>query len=98
MKVKIPYQMTKRQKKAMDEEIQAQIDEARVREADEYDAAVLWALHLCFGFGKKRLRKFYDFFCTLYLSDKYWKFGRSEIDLLKGIGVDICGWNHDGKV
>lgn len=98
VKIKTPYGMTGKQRKAMHEEIQKQIDAARMRDADEFDAAVLWAIHLCFGFGKKRLRRFYDFFRTLYLTSGKWKFGRDEIDLLKGIGVDIREWNHgDGN-
>lgn len=95
MKVKIPYKLTNKEQKAMNNEIEAQLQEARVRDADEFDAAVLWAMHLCLGFGKKRLRKFYDFFRTLYLSNKRWQFGRNEIDLLKKIGVYIEEWNRD---
>lgn len=97
MKVKIPYRMTNKERKAMNEEIEAQLAEARVRDSDEFDAAVLWALHLCFGFGKKRLRRFYDFFRKLYLSNKRWQFGRNEVELLKGIGVDIEGWNRESN-
>jgi asparagine synthetase B (glutamine-hydrolysing) len=97
MKVKIPYRMTNKERKAMNEEIEAQLAEARVRDSDEYDAAILWALHLCFGFGKKRLRRFYDFFRKLYLSNKRWQFGRNEVELLKGIGVDIEEWNREGS-
>lgn len=95
MKVKLPYQMTNKQRQAMNEEIQAQVELARQKENDEFDAAILWALHLCFGFGEKRLRKFYDFFRKLYLSSKRWKYGRNEVELLKGIGVDIEGWNRE---
>ena len=97
MKVRIPYKLSNKERKAMNEEIQKEIDEARVRDGDEFDAAVLWALHLCFGFGEKRLRKFYDFFRSLYLSSKRWRFGRNEIELLKGIGVDIEEWNRANK-
>jgi hypothetical protein len=97
MKVKIPYRMTNKERKAMNEEIEAQLAEARVRDSDEYDAAILWALHLCFGFGKKRLRRFYDFFRKLYLSNKRWQFGRNEVELLKGIGVDIEEWNRESN-
>jgi hypothetical protein len=97
MKVKIPYRMTNKERKAMNEEIQAQLAEARVRDSDEYDAAILWALHLCFGFGKKRLRRFYDFFRKLYLSNKRWQFGRNEVELLKGIGVDIEERNRESN-
>jgi hypothetical protein len=97
MKVKIPYRMTNKERKAMNEEIEAQLAEARVRDSDEYDAAILWALHLCLGFGKKRLRRFYDFFRKLYLSNKRWQFGRNEVELLKGIGVDIEEWNRESN-
>lgn len=97
MKVKIPYKLSNKEQKAMNEEIQRQIAEARVRDSDEFDAAVLWAMHLCFGFGKKRLRRFYDFFCKLYLSSNRWQFGRSEVELLKGVGVDIEEWNRERK-
>ena len=95
MKAKLPYRMTSKERKAMNEEIQAQLMEARTRDSDEYDAAILWALHLCFGFGKKRLRRFYDFFRKLYLNNKRWQFGRNEVELLKGIGVDIEEWNRE---
>lgn len=97
MRAKIPYKLTSKQEKAMKDEIQRQIDEARVRDSNEFDAAVLWALHLCFGLGKKRLRRFYDFFRRLYLNSNRWQFGRSEIDLLKGIGVDIEEWNRENS-
>lgn len=93
MKAKIPYRMTNNQRKAMSDEIESQIQAARIRDADEYDAAVLWAMHLCFGMGKKRLRRFYDFFRALYLSSGKWQYGRSEIEMLRGIGVDIEVWN-----
>lgn len=95
MKAKVPYKMTNKEERAMKEAIQKQLDEARIQDADEFDAAILWTMHLCFGFGKKRLRKFFDFFRTLYLNNNRWQFGRNEIDLLKGIGVDIEEWNHD---
>ena len=93
MRAKIPYRMTNKQREAMADEIESQIQAARIRDADKYDAAVLWAMHLCFGMGKKRLRRFYDFFRTLYLNNNRWQFGRSEIEMLRGIGVDIEVWN-----
>jgi hypothetical protein len=94
MKVRIPYKMSNKQKKAMHEEIKKQVYAARAAESIEYDAAIMWALHLCFGFGEKRLKKFFDFFCKLYNHSGYWQFGRNEIELLKGIGVDIVEWNR----
>ena len=50
------------EKKAMDMEINRQIVEADRRYADDIDAMVLYTLHVHLGFGKKRLRKFYDAF------------------------------------
>ena len=97
MKVRIPYMMSNKQKTAMNEDIQTQIYAARAAESNEYDAAILWAMHLCFGFGKKRLKRFFDFFCRLYNHSGFWQFGRNEIELLKGIGVDIMEWNRENK-
>ena len=94
MRVKIPYKLTNKEQDALEKEIKSQLADARERDADEFDAAVLWAMHLCFGFGKIKLRRFYDFFKRLY-SDNRWKCGRSEIDLLKKIGVDIEVWNRE---
>lgn len=97
MKVKIPYKLSNKEQAAFDAEVQRQLDEARVRDADEFDASILWALHLCFGFGKKRLRAFYDFYRGLYHKSGRWQFGRKEVDLLKKIGVDIEVWNRDSE-
>lgn len=54
--------LTAAEKKAMDMEINRQIVEADRRYADDIDAMVLYTLHVHLGFGKKRLRKFYDAF------------------------------------
>ena len=95
MKAKVPYQMTAKQRQAMNEEIRRQIDAELKVDGNEYDAAILWALHLCFGFGAKRLRRFYNFFCKLYNNSGRWKFGRDEKELLKGIGVDVEEWYRE---
>lgn len=57
--------LTAAEKKAMDMEINRQIVEADRRYADDIDAMVLYTLHVHLGFGKKRLRKFYDAFSAL---------------------------------
>ena len=54
--------LTAAERKAMDMEINRQIVEADRRYADDIDAMVLYTLHVHLGFGKKRLRKFYDAF------------------------------------
>ena len=95
MKAKVPYMMSKKQHQAMDEEIKKQIEQAEQSRGTEWDAAILWALHLCFGFGKKRLRRFFDFFVKLYNTNNRWQIGADNIEFLKGIGVDIEEWNRE---
>ena len=60
--------LTAAEKKAMDMEINCQIVEADRRYADDIDAMVLYTLHVHLGFGKKRLRKFYDAFSAEHVS------------------------------
>ena len=65
--------------------------------ASALDAAIMWALHVCFGFGKKRLLRFYTMFNRLRADviDKF-KFADGDRDFewyaareLKQIGVDV---------
>ena len=53
---------SRREKKAMLKEINAQILESDRQYYLDMNAAVLWALHEAFGFGKARLRRFFDSF------------------------------------
>lgn len=55
-------QMTNAEKKAMEIEIKKQIAEYDEKHRREINAVVLWALHRYFGFGKKRLKRFFDNF------------------------------------
>lgn len=74
---------------------------------DDFDAMVLWVLHERFGFGKKRLRRYYDAFMEAYGALRDFYVGedadgeavqdgtvcfKAKQDLLK-IGVDIAEWN-----
>lgn len=95
MKVKIPYKLTQKQHEAMVEEIDRQIAERNLKNSNGFDAAVLWSLHICEGFGQKRLRRFYDTFRGMMTNSSKWMYGRTEIELLKGIGVDIEAWNAE---
>ena len=79
----------------MIEEINRQIAVQNKENAIVFDAAILWALHICFGFGKDRLRRFYDTFYVLFINKDKWAQGRTEIEMLKGIGVDIEAWNEE---
>lgn len=44
----------------MNKEINKQIIENTNKYSMDFDAMILWTLHVCFGFGKKRLKRFWD--------------------------------------
>lgn len=52
--------LTNKQRKAMISEIRRQCVENTRQYEIEMDSVVLWVLHRCFGFGKKRIQRFYD--------------------------------------
>lgn len=88
--------LTAAEKKAMDMEINRQIVEADRRYADDIDAMVLYTLHVHLGFGKKRLRKFYDAFSAEH--DRLIQYYQMPDDYtLKRIGVDVEAWNKERK-
>ena len=88
--------LTAAERKAMDMEINRQIVEADRRYADDIDAMVLYTLHVHLGFGKKRLRKFYDAFSIQYyqMPDDYTWLCK---EMLKRIGVDVEAWNRERR-
>lgn len=72
------------------------------RYADDIDAMVLYTLHVHLGFGKKRLRKFYDAFSAEY--DRLIQYYQMPDDytwlckeMLKRIGVDVEAWNRERR-
>lgn len=90
------------EKKAMDMEINRQIVEADRRYTDDIDAMVLYTLRVHLGFGKKRLRKFYDAFSAEH--DRLIQYYQMPDDytwlckeMLKRIGVDVEAWNHERR-
>lgn len=78
---------------------------------NDFDAAVLWTLHRAFGFGAKRLRRFYDAFLAEYDLLREFYTGTDADgnavndgvvsyacrDHLKRIGVDIEEWNQSTR-
>ena len=63
---------------------------------------VLYTLHVHLGFGKKRLRKFYDAFSAEH--DRLIQYYQMPDDytwlckeMLKRIGVDVEAWNHERR-
>lgn len=95
--------MSAAEKKAMDMEIQRQLAEYDRKHLAEIDAMILWVLHEQFGFGPKRLRRYYDAFQSAIDSlvghyqmdtgDDVW----ISTHMLKQIGVDIEEWHKETK-
>jgi len=93
-----------RQRQQADDVIDAEIKKQIVERGNEFgndlDAIVLYVLHTQYGFGKKRLRKFYDTFISEY--DKLVKHYQMPGDgvfiarlKLKEIGVDVSQWDKE---
>ena len=94
--------LTAAERKAMEMEINRQIVEADRRYTDDIDAVVLHTMRVHLGFGKKRLRRFYDALSTEHdrliqhyqmPNDYPWLCKRD----LKCIGVDIEAWNRERR-
>lgn len=96
-------QFTKKEQTAVDQEILRQCAEYDRKNANEIDALILWLLHEKFGFGHKRLRRFFDLFSTefdalikryeLEADDKVWLCTHK----LKEYGIDVDQWNKEDK-
>lgn len=93
--------MTAAEKKAMDMEIKRQLAEYDQKNLVEVDAMILWVLHDQFGFGAKRLKKYYDAFtaATKGLVKRYEMDADDDVwlctQMLKRIGVDIEAWHKE---
>lgn len=93
--------MTAAEKKAMNMEIQRQLAEYDMKHMNELDAMVLWHLHEEFGFGLKRLKRFYDTFKPQVdaLLERYVMDDSDMVWLctykLKQYGIDIEKWNNE---
>ena len=95
------YKMSKAEKQAMDREIQRQIVEYDKKNAYELDSVILWLLHEEFGFGEKRLRRFFDRFGPA-LDELMKRYELDEEDKiwictykLKEYGIDISQWRKE---
>ena len=98
-------QLNKEVKEAMEAEAERMakeaIDEMNRQNEDELDAMVLYILHSEFGFGPKRLKRFYDSFST-GLRELGERYQMNEYDdrlwlcqtKLKEAGIDISEWKE----
>lgn len=93
--------LTVSERKVMHNEIKRQLAEYDRRHAKEIDAIVLWVLRETFGFGKKRLRKYFDEFgrqlnrlieyYSMGEDDEAWLCSRK----LKEAGIDLEKWEAE---
>lgn len=100
MKSHIKWNPTAKQKKAMENEINRQILIQNEQFQDDFDAMLLWYIHVHYGAGKKRLRSFYEGFIEEYKKlVEYYQMPNDEGWLarykLKEIGVDVTEWNKE---
>lgn len=96
------FKLTRPQKKAMNKEINAQILEKDTAYYLDMDAAVLWVLRVGFGFGKKRLRRFFDLFAKSHEElRKHYELDDDDNGIwicrkqLKEYGVDVDAWEKE---
>ena len=93
-------ELTAKEQKAMDIEINRQILEADKKYTNDIDAMVLYALHKHLGFGPKRLRRFWEAFQAEHKKlREYYEMPDDNAWLaqlmLKEIGVDVAAWNAE---
>ena len=82
-------------------EVKKEVDSYFEQRCTDLDVIVLFILHTVFGFGKVRLRRYFEGYLTVVrkLQDIY---GGSYIykmkEVLKKIGVDIEAWEREIKI
>ena len=98
MKARNQYNTLSRdQKQIINREVRRRVFAEHLKGGANFDALVLWTLHKHFGFGKDRLRKFFDAFLDEYkdLKEYYELDGDTAyvaVEGLKAIGVDVYAW------
>lgn len=90
--------LTVAERKAMELEIKRQIAEYDKKHERDLEATALWVLHDVFGFGKDRLKKFYDNYSdSIEALAKHYEMGKDDQtwlceQKLREIGVDLDEW------
>ena len=93
-------ELTPKEQKAMDEEINRQTIERHRQFTDDFDYMVMWILRKCFGFGPTRLKRFHEAFIVdnealiehYEMPDAGVYIARKEMD---AIGCNIKQWNEE---
>ena len=93
-------ELTPKEQKAMDEEINRQLIAKHREFSDDVDYMIMHVLHRHFGFGLGRLRRFYDLFAAendalvkrYDMSDAGVYIARKEMN---EIGCNIEKWNSE---
>ena len=95
-------EFTAAERKAIELEIGRQLAEYTKNHAREVDAMILWVLHESFGFGKKRLKEYYESFSKKMdgLEKRYLVSENVEkawvcTEKLKKIGVNLEDWERE---
>lgn len=96
----IGAKFTQAEQKALEIEMRRQIHEQQQQYCNDKDALILYVLHTHLGFGKKRLREFYDAYSKeLIKLTEYYEMPGDDCYLarmkLEQIGVDIEAWNKE---
>lgn len=96
------FRLTRPQKKAMNKEINAQILEKDKGYYLDMDAAVLWMLHIGFGYGVKKLRRAFVLFAKLHAElRKHYELDDDDNGIwlcrkqLMDYGVDLEAWEKE---
>ena len=103
-KVELPNDIREAMEAEAERMAKIAIDEMNRDNEDELDAMALYILHSEFGFGEKRLRRFYERF-SLGLRELGERYQMNEYEdrlwlckkKLSEAGIDISKWRKDGE-
>lgn len=101
MKARVVWKGSKQQNAAMNAEIERQLAERLRNHEDNVDALVMYVLYKKFGFGKRRLRQFYEGYQEeLNNLIEYYEMPKSDTEylakaVLKDKGIDVESWNDE---
>ena len=94
-------ELTAAERKAMNMEIQRQLAEYTKKHQREIDAMILWELHIQYGWGETRLRRFYDALGAGVdaLVKRYEMDDSDDVwlctQMLKQQGIDLDEWDRE---